>query len=73
MECEIKLVNQTQKFDFYCCYFDEFATGTMDIDKAKALQLWLREKESVTVKELKKALKYSGVSLWYANPLKQIF
>lgn len=73
MECENKLVNQTQKYDFYCCYFDKFATGTMDFDKAKALKLWLREKDSVTIKELTKTFAYSGVSLWYAKPLKQIF
>lgn len=73
MECEIKFVNQTQKYDFYICVFDKFSTGTMDIEKAKKLKEWLSEKERVTVKELTKAFAYSGISLYYANPLKQIF
>lgn len=72
MECKIKMVNNTQKHDLYCCWFGDFATGAMLKDKAEKLQAWCEEQTEIS---LKNAIKYAlrnNFDLWYASPLKKI-
>lgn len=73
MNAYMVLVNQTQIHDFYCVYFDKYCTGTTNKEKANKLIDWLKDKEKITLQELKKAFRYSSVGLYYKKPLKRIF
>ena len=72
MDCKIKMVNNTRKYDLYCCWFGDFATGTMLLDKAEKLQEWCETQESISLQQATRCALRNNFDLWYATPLKKI-
>lgn len=72
MECIIKLVNSTPKYDFYCCWFGDFTTGTMLKDKAEQLKEFLANKDTIDLSMAKKLAYRNNFDLFWAEPLKRI-
>lgn len=69
MKVSINHINSTDKFDFYTVSFLNYCTGTMQLEKAKKLKVYLEPLETISVQELKKLFRYSSDGLWEVKPL----